>query len=34
LISDDDESLAELGEVGQIVVERLLGGKVIGTDEG
>lgn len=29
LISDDDEDLTDLGEVGQPVVERLLGGKVI-----
>ena len=29
LISDDDEDLNDLGEVGQPVVERLLGGKVI-----
>ena len=32
LVSDDDEDLVELGEVGQPVVERLLGATVIWTE--
>ena len=33
-ISDDDEDIEASGEVGQAVVERLLGGTVISEDDG
>jgi DNA polymerase-3 subunit gamma/tau len=32
VVSDDDEDIEELGDVGRPVIERLLGGRVI--DEG
>jgi DNA polymerase-3 subunit gamma/tau len=32
MVSDDDEEIEQLGEVGRPVIERILGGRVI--DEG